>query len=766
MSKTSVQNLSIVKETSCSVLQEDSISDSAKSTAMSYIPTLRIKEWKPIQGQSEMKDGKQYCFFDNDSSKDGINNLGPNSCSTLSNPFQGIPFITNVFSDDKQDVTSSMPSKKCVIEIDPSHVNTDTLNKFWDQLATSECADLFSVINHQNAGTQSDIDILSADISKLEQLQSDNVNHLAILATKIGEMTQIKSDKTNELSTDRSSLAKVTLEKDVLSKKWDTTYNACTTKLNDYSVSLSNCASNLTSFTTSLQHATALLSTSNPIFEKQQVQYSTNLLAFSNIHEQYTYLQKENSVLNANIDSVNLKLQQCSASFVSCKSMLESCINQDDLVKSDTVIAIRYWNVCKAELSTCTNSLHQCEINLPIVQSNMNTAIGHFESCESSLTNCQGSNSEFIIQKTTLSNNIDAWMGSHFNCTPCNVTIDGLKTTIADIMTWCKFPLKTAADLKAKAIDVQQANVAAAQAQLQACESGSDTLPTTIPTPQQPTAGSAIPDKKLRGPPPPPTETPTPTCTIVLSSLECENNGNIKCYDDKNTYVKFDNAITFKLYWRGGYEGTNTGPSEAIIPTTSLSLADRVVAWAKDQQHDRERSFNVNNWQLRTDPWDIFYKNQIINGTYKVYSPTIYTSKGPGTEDVPNPNVEHKPGHRTEVAQIIPNNGAVCVAQLNAPGRTGFIDAVKHVPHGVFTGRNGYPSEHIRSWNNQWEGEDMWNYIQTVTLHTGTVCDSNFADQFSRNDIEHAICDANFQSVQTFNNLPLRMPGNYLNGNK
>jgi len=782
---TTSQKLDIVRETPCQILQSDVLSEKAAATSISYIPTLRIKEWKPVDSINiaKIKENKKYCYLDNDRSHEGINNLGDYPCNLST--FNNVPFITDAFQDDRQQTTSTLATNKCVIEIDSGAVSSDSLNSFWGGISSNECTSQFANIVKQNNDLKVSISTLSTQLSQLLEEKAKNEVIIQDLNANISSYIKPINDSIQDNSDLQLQIDGANDKKYQLSNQFNEKLYECTTSLASYTDQLNVCSSKLTNISNDLSYATSNLSFSNTVYEKKQVEYATLLLAYSNIVNQTQDLRHETTVLNQNLNQVMSQLKDCQANSSTCHMSLTQCKTDDAIAVEETAKVITYWTACKSNLNECKSDLDICQANLPLIKVALQKKIDTYETCESLLTVCTGSQAELRIRDSALSNDINLWMGSHYNCTPCNVTIDGLKESIAQILIWCKFPLQAQNDLQNKTIEVQQAQTTAATNLVEVCEAGNNTLPTTIPTPTQPVGSSAVPDKGNRGPPPPPTASPTPTCTVVLTPIQCDGNGiawgnSDECYSDDNVYIIFDQGIHYNRNQDanngdGDGEAKDIGPTHVTISITDyvqLSMDTIITKWALDQQRSNRPDYKYGSWNSKVTnwgpKWTKYYLDQYHQEKFKIWAPYVFTSSGPGKEVISRLFAKEgyiynekgeKSEHQAGVLHVIPNNGAYCMASVyNQSLGNGYLDAINHIP----VGASVTPSANagLRGGDNRWH-MNMAQYIESIFVYTAPTCSfSNITGGIDRNDIDP--CNSSFVSSQKPMQLPLNQPGHHI----
>ncbi len=141
----------------CKILRKsfDPVSDN-------FVDTFRLRKWAP-QSQNQqsgtymqgIKDKKQFCYFFTNSNDivdertgerlapvlDPISSVA--ACDKSSSLFAGTPFIDKAFIDTSLDASHTLPYSKCVLQIDPTKINSASLSNFWTQMNDSSSSSAF-----------------------------------------------------------------------------------------------------------------------------------------------------------------------------------------------------------------------------------------------------------------------------------------------------------------------------------------------------------------------------------------------------------------------------------------------------------------------------------------------------------------------------------------------------------------------------------------------------------------------------------------------
>lgn len=428
-------SISYYNESPCDLLTSKPLNHEATYVSTTFVPTLRLKEWKPIyQKQASESNYKyDYCYIDQTDPA-----LPPDRCDAQL--FGNAPFINSTFIDSNQDITRALASKKCVLQIDPTQVTSESLDTFWGTMSNTECMTMVNTFQASNLTLESEITDYSQRITDMSNIIADyqyqsnrNAKQIASLMNKISTTiyeneslsTYIKDNQ--QLFNNRAS-------------EYTTMNASCIRNISELKTSFNGCTTELTYWVNNSNNTSYLYSTSNPIYEKQQVQYGLNLMAFSNIRDQYNAKKAAQILLQEQYKTLSNDNTQCFYSLNSCTSQLQTCTTKDNTAITNAKQYLTQWTACTAQLDTCSNNTHACDTSVnTFLKPENKSSIVTFQACEASLRDCQTKLEQDRATAKTIKYNTDEWIRTHMNCTPYQPPIDTLNAEIQQILTWCTF---------------------------------------------------------------------------------------------------------------------------------------------------------------------------------------------------------------------------------------------------------------------------------------------------------------------------------------
>ena len=468
-------------ETPCSVLKGQVLDDDAYFISTGFLPTLRIKQWKPLDNIGKLKkSGSNYCYVNmEDYSMKGV---PPKACEAAT--FANAPFISNTFIDKKQDATHSIAYEKCILEIDPSKTNDETLNTFWHTMGSNDCSAMVSVLQASNNSLEAQIAEWTARLNGLLQIKKTND---ATLKAQLNELASIKPN-IQRLEIDNENLRnEITNQTHTFNNNTKILYDtkvSCQNTAAQLNTSIDFCTTQLTKWTSALSNAKVTYSKSNLSYEKQQVQFGTNVMALSNIMEQYIIKSAEEAEMAQLYRTSSNNNYKCQVNLRECTTNLATCTTQDNASKASGVQYYTKWNACTANMTTCSNNLGMCAIKLPPLDTTNKSTIASYQVCINDKIQCTDNLTKDKQVEIKSQFNIDEWTRTHANCSPYMPRIENLKQAIADILVWCRFPIENNKQLQQGWIDASAAAVQNIADQATACTTGLSTLPTLVDIPK------------------------------------------------------------------------------------------------------------------------------------------------------------------------------------------------------------------------------------------------------------------------------------------
>jgi hypothetical protein len=531
-------------ETQCSILEGSNLASNAMYASLSFLPTMRIKEWKPTNTEG-LDSNMTYCYVDNDSNS-GINDFLFSAKSCTDSIFNnGISFINKTFTNNQQDRNKSMPSQKCVLEIDPSKVNDSQLNNFWTAVQDDECDGLFAPIQASNIAMKKRITVLDHDIDKLNKLKvgygteikrnieiiSANKSIIAKASdafTEILEKVRLNNVFINNLiQTYEDKVAVCTDEKKTLTNQ----YNACTFSLSNTTAAYISDSNNY--------------SKSNTQFEKDLTKYKSDLFALSNIIEQNKLLVERYDELITDCNATNAKLYKCGLDYESCTGILNTCTTNDRIAVDTDVKTLTYWTACKSNLTTCSQNLVVCTSNEVDLTKKVDTITKSYQVCSSNLESCLNTKYADHQSEVKLDTDDKQWIKTHYSCAEYPPQIAAKKTAIDVILSWCKFPMDMGNTLQIQNNAAATSQLNTLSGQVQACEAGADTLPTSaLPSILAKTTSNAPLKSNMSLNPYPAFELPGGTYQKTCTNCVFDTDKKILSCDCSSLYPGINNSST------------------------------------------------------------------------------------------------------------------------------------------------------------------------------------------------------------------------------
>ena len=722
-------------ESPCQILRPNgSNTEKAFLGSVNFLETNRLKEWKPMD-RSGMNQDRSYCYLTVDD-RTGIDNLWPesqcsiSSSSGINTPFSN-SFVTSAFFDDKQDATRSSAVKKCVIEIDRSKVKTDTLNTFWEKMGEIDCQNLANEYQSRNNTLLTINGQLGATLNERKEIQRVNEARITILRNsndqldvQIGERQREKTQLIGQLSNELVSFSNAVTACNLQNSN-------CITMIQGLTGRLSNCTSNLNQYTIMNDDVASRYARSNQIFLRSNVDYRELLRTLSNVDDQIVLQRQKLVTLNSNQWVTSQNLTAVKESLTYYNREWDNC--ESNLTGSRPIlnVATDKWNKMKQSNLDCGASLQTCKTNVPVILSNLSSANASYADCMRTLAACRQSEINLNGQKVSLCNEIDKWMATHQNCTPCNPVITSLQSTIDEILAWCKFPMEAANQLQMALVDTWQQSMSGLQTELQTCELGVNGIAANRKQKEM----TALPTitASNRTPPPLPNST-APTCTVVLSAAYCDPNDRSKCWADKNAYIRFNRVYSQDL-------GFDINPVVAIPLVIYNDVAKREQA-VRDWTNTTYPYYAYKNNKFNgIDDFRNYIMDEYANGRFLVRKPFVYTSKGPGHENIRGNdgkfiewgndqlwfgtfgerNNSTGNGRLGEIVELIPNNGAYCSFTTN-DGNThyGSIHAIDHIPKGTKFGYSRTGMQVQQPFGDSPANGNLWDNVNMSRLMLST----------------------------------------------
>lgn len=458
-------------ESPCDILKSSSDRD-AYYISTTFIPTMRIKQWKPLD-PATMSSNLAYCYLEQ---KDPAVNF---NCTkdAFSNP----DFLKHVFPNNEQDITRPIATEKCVLAIDPNNIQPDALNHFWHKMGHNECQTMVTTFATSNAKLESEISKHTDTLISLTHTLNQNAETISAKRKTLQDLNADVYDlkvANRNLQTACNEQAELNV---IYTKNLADLTASCSSTVNNLSAYNTTCINNLTYWTAEHEKKTAKYTTKKPIYEKQQVKYNTNKMALSNLMQQYTNLVENKKQLDTNFVIENNNNIKCQDEKATCLRLYAGCLSSDASAIAQGSNYNRNWQDCLTTLAQCTTSNKSCTADLIQLETKNKATVSNYQVCQNSLEAC---NDQLANDTTTLKGiqkQIKLWKDTHVNCSQYPPIIEGLKIAIQDILAWCRFPMDAALQNQQAYNDALALGVQSVSDQVAACEAGQDQLPTTIP---------------------------------------------------------------------------------------------------------------------------------------------------------------------------------------------------------------------------------------------------------------------------------------------
>lgn len=480
-----------LKEEPCSILQgRGTMSEEAYITSTTFIPTMRLKKWKP-KDSSPLVKGREYCYMDYDSNLTDYWFQWPNEQSCTQDMFDGYPVIADVFTDKKLDLTRSFPFKKCVIAVDKELATDKNLTSFWNKVSDIDCKSLYAWAQASNAMLKKEKDELEQYILQKRSEQSQLEKTIASKNSEIdgynlkvnklnNEIAQVKianSHLTDSIKTTQAALNEA-------NKKYGSIVTRCQSTVKDLTSAIKTIeteTSEATKGLSNIQGSNALLSSE---YNKLKVAYTTDMTAYSNVMDQNNQLLKLNSNLVAGIAKVTQDLTICNTNVDTVQKAYDTCKNDTNEQERYRKLYISQLDNCSSDLATCMTQYSTCSNNRSKLIDKNNKVIVLYQKCQDTYTACMGRQYDLISQSNTLQSNIDNWLRTHFICGSQVEALDSIKTSLNAQMSLCR--VNDVAQYDQLLADSLKTVAQSSIDQVTACVADANTLFTSMPPKPQP----------------------------------------------------------------------------------------------------------------------------------------------------------------------------------------------------------------------------------------------------------------------------------------
>ena len=631
-------NASVFKEDPCSILMGEELNAKAYKTAVAFVPSMRMKVWKPKEGgrSGEGQGGSnEFCYMETD--KYSYPTRGVCSADTL---FDGkVPFIKSAFFDNKLEKTKTFPEDKCVFEIDRTKMTDAALNAFWTKINDLECTGQF-------------VEYQKSNLTLTGELRS--------LWGQIGDQNGIKAQLTRDISSGNATLdqyrivfgklqwniARVTTSNDDLLLKQDQVKAYIATIAADfgrfrasYEASSNLVNNNISNLTARIagQNSTLATNVNNIDFIKKQIGYSNLRLtelksAFSNIQIQYNQLYDTNKKLLVTLNAERGNLTGCQTTLADRTRTLEWYRVKVPEIKNEFNKNSALNNQCYTESLQCSSNLELCLSNQLALTGSNNALIIKYQKLVDLYDICMGVQSNLVAQSNALGGAIKDWLATHFIC---DFQVNGLKALDLKketLQKTCRVADKATYDTSL--MSAQSVGAKAAADQVVSCTADKNTLYTSVPVtaeaPVDPNSSKSISYNTRRVVTCPASYLPNNIADVSFCSLSNPEFGQKMC----DTYLPGKNAkFADKDYavingTRWGYYCSYTGDNtDEAVQNKEILEADRLPPiFIKSMfKHD---TVMETYWNDGRCPWVVFLitntawlnEKRVGEGNNKIYS--------------------------------------------------------------------------------------------------------------------------------------------------
>jgi hypothetical protein len=388
-------------EEPCTILDDGLLRGNAFSAAMGYIPTARIKKWKPKDSTRVTDEDKfEYCYIDNDPQNNAQDRfmIGKECSLTNNRVFANMDFVNNAFEDNVVDNTRKMPFKKCVIKLDRSQINNRTLHNFWNTMDRVDCDQLFYPIQEENAKLSIDIkdrksvlSVLRSQIKEKQLIINQGNNEINKIAFDLKECK-------NHQAAIYSEVQKAIDDRDKWKKDYANAVKRCDIKLQNMTDILNNCKTQLATHTNGYN-------TTKNAFDKLLIEHRqlNNMFevtnnAYENLKAQHAFLMKSFNDLQEKHRDLLPLWRACRDELPVCQRNLANCNNQTAQLNSQKNTYTTNLRQCYAELDVCRNSVRECDIVRVRLTGELKELMNRSFECTNTLRTC---NQDVAAKKIT-----------------------------------------------------------------------------------------------------------------------------------------------------------------------------------------------------------------------------------------------------------------------------------------------------------------------------------------------------------------------------
>lgn len=426
----------------CSSLFSDALNPDAIPIAKSFIDTGRIKDWKPQQGIHNNHDNVQFCYLPyNDTIMSG-------KICDKSEPLFQAPFLKSVFQSSSEQTTTTQNPKVCVMAIDKSKVNDETLNSFWNSnVGPGECQRANAYI----------IDLYKQLLSDTSNLRSN----LANIISFINSLLVKSNDLSNKQSVILSNIVKLQTELDF--------HNHQTSVLKNDLVNLGNqlgliqkgiatysasCSNQILNLENDKQNKQTALNTIMSAFSNQSDQYIRLHTVYNETVSAYNIFkpiklsliksfEQLNKTFNTNLASfsnLNVQLSNCTTVLHTKQTQFNTCSTNLSIMYNSNLDLQQQVTICRTNYNNCSACNFQCGLDVSSLESSIQFYNDELEKCKINNIDCSRTNAVITQNILALNKHYD-WVRSvyiYLSCADLDQKITNLTNTLSDTTDKCK----------------------------------------------------------------------------------------------------------------------------------------------------------------------------------------------------------------------------------------------------------------------------------------------------------------------------------------
>lgn len=429
-------------EEACNILYDQELDKNQFTTATGFIPTMRIKKFKPSKPElygitDDNKEMATMCYIDKDSENKKMDILFSNEeldC-TKGNTIFNNDIITDVFEDNKPDRNQNFAFNKCVFKVDNSKVNTDSLNTFWNKMGKAECDALFADVRKENKEFEQQLDKLLKDYQELSRKVKLNQSDILSKKGVISELSKERDtliEKSNFIS---NNLKRIVDSFEIEKRKLAQMKKDYETVIQDYNDKMKTLSTNKQQLNDLQESLKLSFQTLTKQYKQLQQEFAVLTTAYDVLYSSYLSLKKQNEKLKADLQSKNDEYKSKKGAFDLCQYQLNQCLNR---TQSD-VNSLKYRIYdCKNEIKRKTIERDNLQKTKEDLDNELKLARSEEQRTKIAYETCNSERIQKQSLTTELQNIIDNWKKNRFYCDDYDKAIDSVANEIYSTVSLCQ----------------------------------------------------------------------------------------------------------------------------------------------------------------------------------------------------------------------------------------------------------------------------------------------------------------------------------------